>query len=104
MDELKTIKVYHFDGKTGLYVGEGVADESPLEPGAYLLPRFATTAEPPGEVAAGYAAFFRGGVWEVEAVPVVDENLDGLQDAPQGFTESVQKPGWFARIVKAITG
>jgi len=101
---LQTMKVYHFDGKTGLYVGEGVADESPLQPGAFLIPRFATTAEPPAEVAAGYAAFFRGGVWEVEAVPEVDENLDGVQDAPAGFEAETEKPGWFRRLVKAITG
>lgn len=102
--ELKKLRVFHFDGKTGLYVGEGVADESPLEPGQFLLPRYSTTVEPPAEVRAGYAVFFRGGNWEVEAVPEADDDLDGVQDAPQGFAPSAEKPGFFARIWKAVKG
>jgi hypothetical protein len=97
-------KVFSYDGKTGLYVGESVADESPLEPGVFLIPRHATEQEPPAEVAAGFAAFWRGNKWEVEAVPEQDDNLDGVQDAPQGFEPEPEKPGFFRRMVKAVFG
>lgn len=93
-------KVYSYDGKTGLYVGETVADESPLEPGVFLIPRHATEQEPPSEIAAGFAAFWRGNIWSVEAIPEQDDDLDGLQDAPQGFEPVAEKPGVFARIVR----
>lgn len=49
--------------RSGLYVGESVADESPLEPGVFLIPRHATEQEPPAEVAAGFAAFWCKMAW-----------------------------------------
>lgn len=101
---MKKKTVFSFDGKTGIYAGEADADESPLEEGVFLIPRNATEIAPPDEMPVGSAAFWRADHWEIEAVPVVDDNLDGMQDAPQGFAENAKKPGVFARIVKAIKG
>ena len=99
-----TVPAYAFDGRTGLYIGETVADLSPLEPGVYLVPRFATLAAPPDEIPAGSAPFWRGDVWQVEAVPEVDDDLDGAQDAPQGFAPVADKPGYFRRLLRALVG
>lgn len=43
------MKAFQFDN-AGLYLGETVADESPLEPGVYLLPARATLVAPPTSV------------------------------------------------------
>ncbi|MQY50830.1 hypothetical protein [Rhodocyclus gracilis] len=96
--------VYHYDGDTGLYTGASRADPSPLEPGAWLVPRHATLEEPPAEVPSGFAAFFRAGAWSVEPVPEQDDDLDGQQDAPEGFEPEPAKPGYFRRLLAAVVG
>lgn len=96
------MKIYNYDQKTGLYIGESVADESPLEPGEYLIPAHATSVAPPDEIPMGHALFFRGEQWNVEWVPEVDTDLDGQQDAPQGFAADQQKPGFFRRLMAVV--
>ena len=39
------MKIYNYDDN-GFYVGESLADESPLEPGVFLIPGCSTTVEP----------------------------------------------------------
>jgi len=39
--------VYSFDPNSGAYVGETIANESPLEPGIFHLPAYSTEVEPP---------------------------------------------------------
>ena len=41
------MKVYYFDLAYGHYTGESDAFESPLSPGDYLIPLFATDMKPP---------------------------------------------------------
>lgn len=101
MDRSKE-KIFHYDAKTGLYLKEGLADPSPLEPGLFLIPANATTEPPPDEVPAGFAPFYRRGVWGVEEVPEADADLDGQQDAPQGFAADQQKPGFFRRLMAVV--
>lgn len=43
--------VYHWNPDTKVYVGSSEADESPLEPGVYLVPAFATLTVAPQTVA-----------------------------------------------------
>lgn len=62
------MQIFHFDPTTGEYLGTSAADESPLEPGIYLIPAYATEDEPPA-VAAGQRAVFDG-AWRVEAIPL----------------------------------
>lgn len=40
------MEIYHFDEKTGAYLGAGVADPDPLTPGAWLLPAYSTAVKP----------------------------------------------------------
>ena len=65
------LKVYSYNWATGEYLGEEVADPSPLEPGTYLMPAYSTTFAPP-EVEEGKRAIFdlQKEEWYVEDIPV----------------------------------
>lgn len=39
--------IYHYHPQTSIFLGTTEADESPLEPGVFLLPAHATEAQPP---------------------------------------------------------
>lgn len=56
----------------GYFVGMTVADESPLEPGVWLLPARAVDVAAP-EVPEGYRAKWNGASFELEAIPVDPE-------------------------------
>lgn len=66
------MKIYHYHPETLEYLGEGRADESPLEPGVFLIPAHATDAAPPAEVA-GKTRHFEGGAWALRDIPVPPE-------------------------------
>ena len=61
------MKLYNYDPNSGAYIGETTADESPLEPGVYLVPAAATTTPPPTAGSGEYARFTDDG-WQVEAI------------------------------------
>ena len=61
------MNIYHYEPSTGIYLGQTVADESPLEPGVFLIPAFATEIEPPN-TPEGFIAVFNGSVWSLEEV------------------------------------
>lgn len=62
------MKIYHYNAGSGEYLGEGRADESPLEPGIFLIPAHATTVAPPAEVA-GKTRHFEAGAWVQRVIP-----------------------------------
>ena len=39
------MKIYNYDDN-GIFINEGIADESPLEPGVFLIPAGSTTVKP----------------------------------------------------------
>lgn len=41
------MKIYNFHPVSGDFIQESIADESPLEPGVYLIPAHSTTIAPP---------------------------------------------------------
>ena len=59
---------YQFD-LAGLYLGETLADESPREPGVYLVPAGCTLTPPPAEVPAGQWPRWNGKAWALIARP-----------------------------------
>lgn len=62
------MKIYHYNPDTGIYVGEGVADESPLEPGVWMIPANSVTTAPP-DAGENQFVVFNNGNWEVNTVP-----------------------------------
>ena len=55
------MKIYNYN-YNGIYVGCSEADESPLEPGVFLIPANATTIAPI-EVEDGFVPLFDGSKW-----------------------------------------
>lgn len=60
----------------GVFTGAEVAQESPLEPGVYLMPAQSTAVEPP-LTEDGYHAVWTGETWDTRPVPV-EPNVDEL--------------------------
>jgi hypothetical protein len=65
------MKIYNYD-TNGIYTGDSVADESPLEDGIFLMPANSTEVAPP-EVTEGNQAVFSAGEWIVQAIPAPDQ-------------------------------
>lgn len=61
------MEIYHYHPETGEFLAIGEADESPLEPGVFLIPAHATNIQPP-QAAYGTWAFFVGGEWIIKVV------------------------------------
>jgi hypothetical protein len=62
------MKIYSYAPDTGIFHAEGLADESPLEPGVFLIPAYATTLKPP-KATLPKIAVFKDGKWSVETLP-----------------------------------
>lgn len=63
--------VYQYNN-SGLYVGKTYADESPREPGVFLMPGNSTKESPPTEWDDSVWPRFNGKVWELIPKPKVD--------------------------------
>lgn len=56
------MEIYHYHPSTGAFTANGEADESPLEPGVFMIPAHATDIAPP-VAQPGYIRRFVAGVW-----------------------------------------
>lgn len=74
------MNIYHYNSD-GFLVGASEADESPLEPGVFLIPALATKAVPPN-VAEGMRVRFDGDAWVVEAIPEPEPEPEQADPAP----------------------
>jgi hypothetical protein len=66
------MNIYHYIADTGIFYAEGIADESPLEPGVFLIPAHATTLKPPTATLPDVAVF-KNGKWSIETLPPLPE-------------------------------
>lgn len=66
-------KIVHQTDYEGWYVGETVADESPLEPGVYLMPAGAYEDAPPARESwpEGQMPRRQAGQWIMQSIPAV---------------------------------
>ena len=65
------MKIYNYEFDTGLYIGESLADESPLEPDKFLIPAYATTIAPPN-AQDGKTINFENGAWVINDISVIE--------------------------------
>lgn len=75
------VTIYHFDPVTRTLRGQSVADESPLEPGVFLIPANATGLVPP-DVPPGKYAAFDGERWQL---------LDDVGPVPEVIAETPEQ-------------
>ena len=105
--------IYNYDPISREFLGVSQADESPLEPGVYLLPAHATD-QPAPAAKIGQAAIYQDGAWRLvpdyraQSVCLIDAagyflglaslTLGEIPDARHILTEqpnlSVKKPKW----------
>lgn len=112
--------IYNYDKETGEFLGTDRADESPLEPGVFLVPQNATTIKPPEKIP-GHARCFVDGKWaqiedrrgariysKRDGSPGVVEELGAI---PGGFTDiepvvdfpTWESGGWVVDAERAAT-
>jgi len=58
------MKIFNYDSEYNTYTGASYADESPLEPGVYHIPAYATDVEPP-ECQENQIQIFDGEKWNI---------------------------------------
>jgi hypothetical protein len=73
---------YSFHPNTGVFLGVDFAQESPLEPGVFLLPAGATFVEPP-QVSEGQHAVWNGNSWEVQDIPAPEPEPEIPEPEPE---------------------
>lgn len=61
------MNIFHYHPESGLFLGCSTADESPLEPGVWLVPAYATTEQPPEPIENYYVKWCDG--WMMEQIP-----------------------------------
>lgn len=110
------MKIYAYHAITKEYLGESIADESPEEPGVYLIPYHATADAPP-QAGAGQVARYivdgwrvvddvRGDWWQYDGthVPITDLDADvsGMtRTAPPDDVSVFDGQAWVADAAKA---
>ena len=85
------MNIFHYHPETGVYLGQGKADPSPLEPDVWLIPAQATTEKPP-KPGDGEQVIWVNGLWKVEPIPApepepIPDLITGLEPAPVLTTE-----------------
>lgn len=76
------MKVYNYHPDTLIYVGESEADESPLEPGVFLIPAHATDIKPTLKSKEGFDIAFVDGQWVHREIPPEPEPEDPDANTP----------------------
>ena len=86
-----SVKAVYQTDQSGIFVGVVAADESPLEPGVFLIPAGCVETPPP-QIPAGMAARWVNGKWALETIPVAPASPPEPEPAQEPQTpEQVQK-------------
>ncbi|WP_277759575.1 hypothetical protein [Pseudomonas sp. A34-9] len=96
-----TDKIVYQTNHLGLFVAEVVADESPLEPGVYMIPGGCVEIPPPA-IADHQAAWWNGQNWQLvdyfggvvvySTATGEPRTLEGFEPVPAGYTMKAPKP------------
>ncbi len=74
------MKIFHYHPEAGVFLGEGLADPSPLEQNAWLIPAYATTVQPPAP-GKGKQAVWSGNTWRIMPIPALE--VEPTPEQPQ---------------------
>lgn len=94
------MKVHHYDSVTGEYLESVDAQESPLEPGVFLVPAYATQQAPPAAIA-GHVWCWRENAWNAVEdhrgerlwdASGAEVTVRGLGPLPEGLSASPPEP------------
>lgn len=69
------MKIYNYHPETFEYLGEGLADPNPLEPGNWLIPASSVTFPPPDHIE-GKLRYFENGSWVYKDPPPEPEKYE----------------------------
>jgi len=98
------MKIYNYNPENGYFVGESLADESPLESGVYLMPAHSTTIPAPKPVK-GKIIVWIGNEWELQDPPVIPIADNSEFEAQQAQRQAIlQKLGLTADEAKLLLG
>ena len=100
------MKIYHFSPVSGLLMGEGVADQDPLDPDNWLVPAFATPMAPLA-AADGKTVNFINGAWgyvEIPPPPAPEPPAppEPLTATPYQFKAALVNTGLYANALAAV--
>jgi hypothetical protein len=93
------MQIWHYDPDSGLLLGDGIADPSPLEPGVWLVPAHATTAAPPDPVA-DKDIIWDGAAWILHDHPLPPEIPAPLPEPPPAVPSTIS----FRQLVLGLLG
>lgn len=100
------MNIYHFSPDSGLFVGEGLADQDPLDQGNWLVPAFSTQIAPPAPVD-GKTVNFLNGAWSYVDVPpppppAPEPPPPALTATPYQFKAALVKAGLYDSALAAV--
>lgn len=78
--------VYHYHPTSYAYLGKDIADESPLEPGIYLVPAYATLVSAPENENIPNSHFIKWNsisqIWEIveKPIPIISNNMETIKE------------------------
>jgi hypothetical protein len=110
--------IYNYHPLSGVFLCATIADESPLEPGVFVVPAFATEIATPA-VDEGQVAVFQDGVWLVKRdtrgewfdanhervlIDTIAANVDALtRDAPPSPAHDLEQGVWILNQARATS-
>lgn len=86
--------IYNYNPITGDFISMSEADDSPLEPGIFLMPANATTLSPP-IIEAGQVTRYIDGSWVIDTLPDPAQNVEGLKTLKKIEIESSANTAMF---------
>ena len=98
------MKIYNYNPENGYFVGESLADESPLESGVFLIPAHATEIAAP-KATKGKVVVWNGSDWELQNLPVEPVIDNSEYEAKQAARQAIlEKLGLTADEAQLLLG
>lgn len=103
------MRIWNYNPVTGVLIGASEADESPLEPGVYMVPAYATEISPPPLTPEGEETYWAGDAWATRALPppppppTTAEYVAVLRGEVQSYLEAIARDWGFDSMLDAVS-